>query len=363
MQAAKLQLEDLKLKFTDQHPEVVQKKAEIALLEKQQSVPGMKPPAPAAGADPLFMRSVELRASKPKLKKEIEELGNQITNLVQRLQARSDRDLSYALKKAELDSKTKARDELARAERESLLYADASLGYFDVYQPATPESINKKGRWMKISVLALLAGLVGFGVTAGIALFTEALDTTLRTPEDIMRITKLPVFATLGDLRKMTAKEQVDWAFRTLTLLQGKLSRNSEQALVCGITSANHGEGRSTWVNLLVGAASQRGLRVLTVDTRPAAAPTSAPLKEKPEPVAVKKATVNGTGDETRETSEDHRVIPLPDEPTMTLSKDVLSAPEEVIQQFEDPKAQPVVHIPMPGWVWSVERRKQWQRP
>src|SRR5207244_1764693 len=28
--------------------------------------------------------------------------------------------------------------------------------------------------------------------------------------------------------------------------------------------------------------------------------------------------------------------------------------------QFSDPKAQPIVHIPLPGWVWNLERRKQW---
>src|SRR5207253_8233987 len=141
------------------------------------------------------------------------------------------------------------------------------------------------------------------------------------TPEDIMRVCKLPVRATLGDLRKMSAKQQVDWAFRTLTLLKGKLNRDPDEALVCGIISANHGEGRSTWVNLLVNAASQRGLRVLTVDTRPttsgnqSAPPPPAP---KPEPVAAEKAKAEPQ-------DKNGRAINLPDEPVAaerSLTKD-----------------------------------------
>ena len=39
----------------------------------------------------------------------------------------------------------------------------------------------------------------------------------------------------------------------------------------------------------------------------------------------------------------------------------VLTSPMEVTQQLTGPHSQPVVHIPLPGWVWNLERRKQWQ--
>jgi protein involved in polysaccharide export with SLBB domain len=152
----------------------------------------------------------------------------------------------------------------------------------------------------------------------------------------------------------MSAAQQVNWAFRTLTLLKGKLAKDADQALVCGIISANHGEGRSTWVNLLVSAASQRGLRVLTVDTKStAAAPAAAPVDfpqppaAKPEPKA--EETVNG----------EH--FNLPEHPAEKGENNVLSTPAKVAEQLEDPTNQALVHIPLPGWVWSLERRKQWQ--
>ncbi|HTG43136.1 MAG TPA: polysaccharide biosynthesis/export family protein, partial [Verrucomicrobiae bacterium] len=359
---ARQELNDLLLKRTEKHPDVIAKRAEIAQLEQQQASPGGgKGIGTGNSSNPIFMRTVDLQASKPMLENEIAQISARITNITSQLTSRTGKDNTYAIKKAELDSSQKARDEIAKAERESRLFADASLGYFDIREEASAGSIDRKNRWLKVSLLALASGLLGILITAGIALVGEMLDTTLKTTEDIMRVTRLPVLASLGDLRKMSAQQQVNWAFRTLTLLKGKLSRNRDQALVCGIISANHSEGRSTWVNLLVSAASQRGLRVLTVDTRPtSAAPSTAAPHPAPEPVAAQSA--NQASAAQTKTAPSGESINLPDQPPMSLSKDVLSSPEQVAEQLEDPKAQPVVHIPLPGWVWNLERRKQWQK-
>ena len=39
----------------------------------------------------------------------------------------------------------------------------------------------------------------------------------------------------------------------------------------------------------------------------------------------------------------------------------VLSSPAQVTQQLTDPNSQPVVHIPLPGWVWNLDRRREWR--
>jgi hypothetical protein len=39
----------------------------------------------------------------------------------------------------------------------------------------------------------------------------------------------------------------------------------------------------------------------------------------------------------------------------------MLNTPGKVSEQLADPNSQALVHIPLPGWVWSLERRKQWQ--
>ncbi|HWQ91012.1 MAG TPA: polysaccharide biosynthesis/export family protein, partial [Clostridia bacterium] len=46
---------------------------------------------------------------------------------------------------------------------------------------------------------------------------------------------------------------------------------------------------------------------------------------------------------------------------THALTTSVLSSPMQVTEQLTGPNSQPVVHIPLPGWVWNLERRKQWR--
>src|SRR5207302_1672789 len=43
------------------------------------------------------------------------------------------------------------------------------------------------------------------------------------------------------------------------------------------------------------------------------------------------------------------------------LANSVLSTPSQVTEKFNGPNSQPMVHIPLPGWVWNLDRRKQWR--
>jgi len=52
----------------------------------------------------------------------------------------------------------------------------------------------------------------------------------------------------------------------------------------------------------------------------------------------------------------DENPLPVPE----TLSPNVLAFPAEVTQKFNAGEL-PAAHIPLPGWVWSLERRRQWQ--
>src|SRR5688572_24926169 len=52
---------------------------------------------------------------------------------------------------------------------------------------------------------------------------------------------------------------------------------------------------------------------------------------------------------------------PFGDEPSMAVANNVLSTPAAVTEKLTGDNPQPLVHIPLPGWVWNLERRKQWQ--
>jgi hypothetical protein len=52
---------------------------------------------------------------------------------------------------------------------------------------------------------------------------------------------------------------------------------------------------------------------------------------------------------------------PFGSEPSMAVMNNVLVTPNQVTEKLTGDHAEPQVHIPLPGWVWSLERRKQWQ--
>src|SRR5439155_44264 len=128
-------------------------------------------------------------------------------------------------------------------------------GYCKLLTPATEKEAAIKQSKPKVIFLTVVAGLAGFIGALCVVLLAEVMDTRLKSSRDVARVTSLPVLATLGDLDRMTPAEQRNWAFRTWTAIQGKLSSSPNHGLVCGITSALKEEGRSTWINMLAQAA------------------------------------------------------------------------------------------------------------
>jgi protein involved in polysaccharide export with SLBB domain len=149
----------------------------------------------------------------------------------------------------------------------------------------------------------------------------------------------------------MEPQERARWAFRTWTMLQGRLSRSANHGLICGLTSSQVGEGRTTWINLLAEAASLTGFRVLTIATTPP--PTDFPsTADNDEENVPQDSPMNPTMDSSMNSTMN---------PGSALATSVLTSPSQVTEQLTGPNSQPVVHIPLPGWVWNLERRKQWR--
>src|SRR6185312_3556279 len=154
-------------------------------------------------------------------------------------------------------------------QREAAAYVDNPPGIVRIFAIADPTTVQTNMRLLKIIIMAIFGCVLGMGASLGLVVVTELTDKRLKTSEDVRRVTKLPVLTVLGDLKKMQPEERQQWAFRTWTMLQGRLSPTPNHGLVCGMTSSTQGEGRSTWINLLAEAASSSGFRVLTISTRP----------------------------------------------------------------------------------------------
>lgn len=308
--AARDELTGLLARYTDAHPLVRQQRALVAALEQQ-----VKSSAPTGTLAANSASSAAASALQP---------GDDIELLRGRA-----RDLGVT------------RAQLVNQQRTAALVQENPPGYLELLVRAEPETTQVKKPNIQIGVFALFLGLVGLFGTAATMVGREFLDNRLKTGSDVRRVAHLPLVATLGNTNDMTEAQKSQWAFRTWTALQRRLSVSPNHGLVCGITSSAAGEGRSTWVKLLAQAATERGFRVLTLTTQPGG-PMNAVDAEVVTPDGQNAATIMVA---------DHA-------PLLTTS--ALATPALITEQLQRADAPSRIDIPLPGWVWSLERRKQW---
>ncbi len=313
IEAAREQLEDLLSRYTEAHPLVREQRARLAALEDEQRQAA--PPVPSGG--PASTRAAAPSAIAPflygRVSPEESAMGERLRTL----------ELNRALLIARL--------------RAIQPFRDNPPGYFRVLLSASANPTLLHRYRLEAALFGFLGALLGLFGSAAEVLIAEFLDNRIRTRADVMRVTGLPLVATLGDLRHMSPASREQWAFRAWTALRGKLSVSPNQSMVCGVTSANIGDGRSTWIDLLSGAANTCGFRVLAI--------TSQPSQENP--------AENGR--------RDGRPAPDPIQPRALLTTNVLSTPGPIADQLTSGECPPVVRIPLPGgWVWNLERRRQW---
>jgi Mrp family chromosome partitioning ATPase len=118
------------------------------------------------------------------------------------------------------------------------------------------------------------------------------------------------------------------WAFWTLRQLQSRLAPNA--ALICGFTSAQPGEGRATWMNLLAEAARKQGLLVVCLDAR----------------------------------NHPSRSMTPPHPPSQSARMDdrqALSYPLDIVAIAKTPARRSAIQADLDRWIWSLEKRHQWE--
>jgi protein involved in polysaccharide export with SLBB domain/capsular polysaccharide biosynthesis protein len=319
LEAAQSELTQLSVKFTDAHPKVIDVKEKIKALKNQLN-------QLTGSADGALAASV-ITASGSVVQPDLEVI------------------------RARLRALEEERVTLNARQREAQLYATNPPGMVRLFAPAEMKTVKSAHRRLKIGAVTIFGG--GVGVLCGLLLIflIEITDRRMRTPDDMRRITKLPLLTTLGELEDMKEEARTQWAFRTWTLLQGRLSRSQNHGLVCGITSSSPGEGRSTWIRMMAEAASLAGFRVLTIATRPSTSPLEPDHQLTEE--TLDHASDSDMNGHTHSAANGNQ--------NGALTSSVLSTPSTVTEKLTDPNARPVVHIPLPGWVWNLERRKQWR--
>ncbi len=122
----------------------------------------------------------------------------------------------------------------------------------------------------------LLAAVVGAMLAIGVAFLIEYLDDTIKSPDDISRVTGLSTLGAIARLKDAgTARQLISWlqakapeseAYRTLrTNIQ--FSSVDKPVRTIAVTSSGPGEGKSTTASNLAVVMAQTGQRVILVDT------------------------------------------------------------------------------------------------
>lgn len=136
-----------------------------------------------------------------------------------------------------------------------------------------PASANNEPVKPKVMQNTLLAAVVGFLLAAGVIVTREAMDDTIKIPEDITRKFNLPILGvinqhatvegnpiTLSDPRSPTAE-----AYRTLRTNVSYTSVDKPLRMLL-VTSSEPGEGKTTTICNLAVVLAQNGKKVIVAD-------------------------------------------------------------------------------------------------
>jgi protein involved in polysaccharide export with SLBB domain/capsular polysaccharide biosynthesis protein len=318
LDAARAELAQLKLRYTEAHPAVIDAIAFVQSLEAvaQDEAPRLNsPPKPgeSAVAESLYLELVQLRGEKQVIGEQLGKLNAVRESLNARLEQLPRKSLELAAIKSRKAAVETSRTLLAARQREAALVEESAEGDYrllsmDRLQDAVIETPSKK-------ILMLTAG--GFFIGAGGVVFLSVLfvlmDRRLRSSNDLRRALKVPVVGALFESSAADEKKARTWAFRTWTHLHPTLHPGeNEGATVCGLLMNEPG----TLPCLLGEAAARRGASVLVV---------------------------------TRETTESSVEL-----------ESALEYPEEIITHLTA-RPERVLHLQMSDdWAWTGEQRRQW---
>ncbi len=251
--------------------------ASASLLVNQTQTPGVLAYNDVLTSERLTKTYRELVTQRPVLEEVVERVGEPLDaeTLRDMISVSVVRDTQLLLLSVESDDPIEATI-LANATAEAFISqnddADVSrVGTVSVVEPAAVPASPVKPRVTVNVVLGLLAGLI---IAAGLVLLMEYLDDTVKSEQDVERVSGL---ATLGVVMRFGrraprqpvsgcgSQNPVAEAYRSIrTSVQFATMERSGQVLL--VTSANPLEGKSTTAANLAVTMAQAGKRVVLVD-------------------------------------------------------------------------------------------------
>lgn len=330
----------------DLHPDVQRARALIERRKKELADARKS----ASSSDPASFDS-ELVLKRDMLRQKIADYEVRVATNKFEVERISPLIVGYSEIKAHTESAQRAQRISQNRLEEAQQYLKGAEGFYDPPNTITYKDVDTHTRYKTMIMYGVLGGFFGVLLSTAIVLLIEITDSRLKTAADVKRVTQLPVLASLGNLDKMNDEARKAWAFRTWTILSGTLSKSANRGTVCGIISCSHGEGRTTWVELLVDAARQRGFEVTRLD-----------FGKADKQMHNARGTENPPDDSMPPESQAAAESPVGSEAPGDAAAEsslVTASPERL--KMMQAKAASVIHVQLPGLVWNLERRIQFQ--
>lgn len=203
LKSARLELEDTRTRFTDRNPLVLEKQEKVQALEAQ-----LAAEAGAASTDlsrfagtflgnTIYLQLLEAQGQLRTYTQQLAELGKLRETQRTALAAIPEKEMGLAQLARTKQSLETSRSLIMSRLREAQLFEERAPGYYQIFLPATIDSVASRSKALKVLAYALV-GLVLLGATAtGAALGTELLDGTLRTGAEAARALGAPLFCAL----------------------------------------------------------------------------------------------------------------------------------------------------------------------
>ena len=255
--------------FKPEYPEMVRLKSQMQSIQKRMDLEVSKIIAGIKNDYELSLRKETL-------------LRHAFDQQKAKVMQMKDQSIQYNILKREADTNKELYKGLLQRMKETGVSAGLTVSNIQVVDqaevPASPYKPNKR-------LNLLLAAVIGLFLGVGLAFFFEYLDNTVKTPEDVEQLTRLPSFGIVPEIsyekRRRLDKETshpvelvthrhprsiLSEAYRNIrtSIL---LSFSEKPPKRIAITSPNPVEGKTTTVINTSIALSQTGARVLIIDT------------------------------------------------------------------------------------------------
>ncbi|MBI5388401.1 MAG: polysaccharide biosynthesis/export family protein [Verrucomicrobia bacterium] len=380
--SAREALNQARLHFTEAHPRVLGLRAAVEQLEAESASTPRTNESFLAGTNTLaaglYFRLVDTRATIDAAARELETAETRRVKLEDQLRRLGRMDAGYTGLKSRYQSLKDCRDALIKQRDETALQQGQAVVFNRVLEPASFDRVSALRKWRTGFAWGGGFGVLGLLLGAALGRVNGGADRRIRSERQLRAATRLPVLRSLPDLGTMDAGAKEAWAAETFAVLKARVCEGRSQALVCGLVSSLPGEGKSTWIKLLSGAASQQGYRVIVVTDEPlrsarlkqlscaGAAPTQS--SSPAEPTGSVAQTFQSAVSPVFQPADVEQGKPpetfnaLPTESRRYRRLKNLRSEASRSEPDAGPARESPTHIPLAEWIWDWQHRDQFQQ-